>query len=57
MCTQVFKEMDEDGAGTLDMQEARMFCEELLGKRYPGKEFDDEKFKIGFNRIDDDKSG
>ena len=57
VCTHLFSDADDDGAGTIDVAEAKSFCEGLLLARYPGTEFDVEKFKTGFNQIDDDKSG
>ena len=57
ICKIVFGEADEDGGGNIDMEEARGFCEVLMVQRYPRQDFDDDAFKTGFNRIDDDKSG
>ena len=53
----VFAEADEDGNGDLSLYEARAFLQKLLYRTYPEAEWDEEKFKAGYLKIDVDHDG
>ena len=48
----ILAEIDDDDNGGIDLGEGRTLCKNLMSRRYPEKPWDEDKFLLGFLKLD-----